>query len=178
MKKSAFAEKLSARETGSQLLQKAAQFGLDAKGLEILAIERGCTYYHDGSDLPLLAVSLEQFSNEELAVALLSPLLPVTPRSIRIAAAVLGTEDLDVARIALLARREQCEPAVRHIAKSGIKFEPGNSFWTQLLGILHANSEDTGTLPHPTRFVEMTGIDRGSVGLRTRWIRPNRRIAS
>jgi hypothetical protein len=32
--------------------------------------------------------------------------------------------------------------------------------------------------PHPTRFVEMTGIDRGKGGLFTRWIRPRQRLAA
>lgn len=41
-----------------------------------------------------------------------------------------------------------------------------------LLDLLPDVKVDTDRLPHPTRFVEMTGIDRGKVGVFTRWIRP------
>jgi len=37
---------------------------------------------------------------------------------------------------------------------------------------------DADRLPHPTRFVEMTGIDRGKVGVFMRWIRPRRPVAN
>lgn len=75
-----------------------------------------------------------------------------------------------------LALDENCVGVVRHIALCGSRFEPGNPFWTDLLNALPKTVIDRDHLPHPTRFVEMTGIDRGRVGTFTRWIRARSRL--
>jgi hypothetical protein len=110
-------------------------------------------------------------SNAELGIALVSPSLPPSARDIRLSAALLGASDVNAAEVAALTLRENCVEVVRHIAISGRRFEPNNSFWRTLLDQLPEVKIDTDRLPHPSRFVEMTGIDRGKVGLTTRWIR-------
>ena len=60
------------------------------------------------------------------------------------------------------------------------KFEPENSFWTELLALLPVTPQPKdGALPHPTRFIEMTGFIPG-VGrkLVTQWERPRKKKAA
>jgi hypothetical protein len=164
---------------GSPLLEKARRLGLRLPlDLERLALARGCTYY--ARDLaprtpPLSDVPL---SNTELAIALIVPSLRPTAREIRLAAALLGAPDVQPDEAAALAVQENCAEVARHIALSGCRFEPDNPFWPSLLAQLPKLRVDTDRLPHPTRFVEMTGIDRGKVGNFTRWIRPRRPVAA
>jgi hypothetical protein len=139
--------------------------------LERLAIARGCEYYErplDRRNSPLEEVPL---SNAELAVALVNPSLNPRAREIRLAAALLGAVERSAADVAALAQEENCAGVVRYIASCGHHFEPENAFWKGLLDSLPDPDIDVEHLPHPTRFVEMTGIDRGKVGTFTRWIR-------
>jgi len=161
------------------LLGKARRAGLDGAGLERLAIQRGCDYYSQG-ELPMEpAVTTDQLSNEELASALLHPELRDFPRAVRLGAAMLAAEGNDPATIARLAQVERSAAIVRYVAEAGSRFEPHNEFWRELLRLLPAAEVPASVaLPHPTRFVEMTGIDRGQVGTRTRWIRPRAQIAA
>ena len=169
------AEKLGTTPHPSAVLEKASRFGLDAERLEHLAIQRGCDYYHAGDPLAPLDVSTEQFSNEELAIALLNPALRYHPQTIRLGAAMLGADGNDVKEIARLAQAEHCEQIVRYVAEAGRRFEPDNDFRTALLALLPTGpAPSSSAMPHPTRFIEMTGIIRGKVGLFTRWIRPRR----
>src|SRR5438552_2932195 len=96
------AAKLGTTTHLSPLLRKAQRLGLDAPGLELLAIQRGCDYYHDFSPLPASTITEKEFSNEELAVALLNPALRYHPQTIRLGAAVLGADGNEVAEIARL----------------------------------------------------------------------------
>ena len=75
------------------------------------------------------------------------------------------------AKVAALADAENCAGLVRYIAACGRRYEPENAFWRDLLNSIPETEMDVDQLPHPTRFVEMTGIDRGKVGNFTRWIR-------
>jgi hypothetical protein len=167
------------RAINSPLLDKARRLGLSLPlDLERLAMLRGCDYYD--RDLgprhpPLVEVAL---SNAELAIALIVPALHPAAREIRVAAALLGASDIRADEVAPLAVQENCVEIVRHIALCGRRFEPENSFWQVLLSRLPEVKVDTDRLPHPTRFVEMTGIDRGKVGLFTRWIRPRQLAAA
>jgi hypothetical protein len=173
------AEKLGTTTQLSGLLIKAKRLGLNAEGLERLAIQRGCNYYHEGEPLPPASVSEEQFSNEELALALLNPALRYHPQTLRLGAAMLGAEGNDPEEIARLTKYERGESIVRYVAEAGRRFEPENRFWERLLALLpQTPAPDSAVVPHPTRFVQMTGIDRGKVGLFTRWVRPLRRIAA
>src|SRR6266446_4403374 len=130
------AKKLGMTTHISGLLIKAKRLGLDAKGLERLAIQRGCDYYHEGEPLPPAIITEEQFSNEELAIALLNPSLRYDPQTLRLGAAMLSAEGNGVEEIARLAIMERCEAVVRYIAEAGRKFEPENSFWIRLLELL------------------------------------------
>src|SRR5437016_14112162 len=97
------AEKLGMTTHISGLLLKAKRLGLEAEGLERLAIQRGCDYYHEGEPLPPAAVSEGDFSDEELAIALLNPALRYHPQTLRLGAAMLGSEGNDPEKIARLA---------------------------------------------------------------------------
>ena len=167
-------EKLGMQAKDSQLLQKAERLGLrSAELLESLAIARGCWHYDYPGLVPAPPVAESQLSNEELAVALLSPCLPYSPRSIRIGAAMLGARGNEVQTLARLVVEERCVAVARYIAGAGLRYEPENPFWSDLLRSLpEAAPPPDGVMPHPTRFVEMTGIDREHVGLKIRWLRP------
>ena len=158
----------------SPLLEKVGRLGLTFPlDLERLAVMRGCDYYSREfgprhpplSDVPL--------SNGELAIALVVPLLRPAAREIRLAAALLGAPDVRADEVAALAIQENCVEIVRHVALCGRRFEPESSFWQTLLAQLPDVMINADRLPHPTRFVEMTGIDRGRIGVSTRWIRPH-----
>jgi hypothetical protein len=167
------AEKLGTTSQLSPLLQKARRLGLDAAGLERLAIQRGCDYYHEGEPLPPPRISHGQFSDEELALALLNPALRYHPQTLRIGAAMLGTKGNDPERLAHQAKMERAEVIVRYVAEAGKRFEPQNDFWQRLLDLLPASAApDSSVVPHPTRFVAMTGITRRGVETVAEWIRP------
>lgn len=167
------------RAANSSLLDKAQRLGLSLPlDLERLAVARGCDYYE--RDLPPKVPPLRDvpLSNAELAIALIAPALHPGAREIRLAAALLGAADVRAGEVAVLAQQENCHEVVRHIAVCGRRFEPKNSFWQTLLDLLPDVKVDADRLPHPTRFVEMTGIDRGKVGVFTRWIRPRQTLAA
>jgi hypothetical protein len=144
--------------------------------LERLAMARGCDYYM--RDLAPRTPPLQEvpLSNAELAIALIVPSLQPTAREIRLAAALLGEPEAAPEEVAKLAVEENCAGIVRHIASCGRRFEPDNALWVSLLDLLPIVKVDADRLPHATRFVEMTGIDRGRVGMFTRWIRPRARV--
>ena len=167
------AAKLGTTAHLSPLLHKAARLGLDAEGLERLAIQRGCNYDHEGDPLPPSTVSGAEFSDEQLALALLNPALRYHPQTLRLGAAMLGASGNSPERIAGLALEERSEQLVRYVAEAGHRFEPANPFWNCLLALLPVTEPpDSSVVPHPTRFVAMTGITRRGVGIVTQWIRP------
>lgn len=166
------------RTLDSPLLKKAEDLGLSLPlDLERLAIMRGCHYYD--RELPSRVPPFTEvpLSNGELAIALILPLLQPTAREIRLAAAMLGATDVHADEVAALAVRENCVDVVRYIALCGQRFEPENLFWKNLLVRLPEVRIDSEKFPHRTRFVEMTGIDRGKIGTFTRWIRPRQPVA-
>jgi hypothetical protein len=167
------AAKLGTTAHLSPLLRKARRLGLDAEALERLAIERGCDYYDRGEPSAPLGISTERFSDAELAIALLNPALRYDPRTLRLGAAMLSADGNSPEEIARLAVMERCEAVVRHICEAGRTFEPQNPFWTALLGLLPGTPPPKpSVVPHPTRFVAMTGITRRGVGTVVEWIRP------
>jgi hypothetical protein len=167
------ADRLGTTSHLSPLLRKASRLGLDAEGLEELAIHRGCDYYHDDSPLRSKVVEEGLFSNEELAMALLNLALRYHPQTLRLGAAMLGAGGNDPEKIAWLARLERGEGMVRYVADAGFRFEPENPFWQRLRTLLpKAPTEKSSVVPHPTRFVAMTGITRDGVGTVVQWIRP------
>ena len=167
------ATKLGTTTHLSALLRKARRLGLDAEHLEWLAIQRGCDYYHSGEPLPAPRVPVEQFSNVELAMALLNPALRYHPQTLRLGAAMLSAPGNTPEATARLAVMERCEAVVRYVAEAGKKFEPQNPFWTTLLALLPMTPPPkSSVVPHPTRFVAMSVITRRGVETVVEWIRP------
>ena len=163
---------------GSRVLGKARELGLSVPlDLERLAIARGCGYYERDQGPVTCTCQSVPLSNAELAIALVAPSLQPAARQIRLAAALLGAADESAVDVATLAVDENCVGVVRYIASCGNRFEPRNPFWTDLLNALPETEIDRDRLPHPTRFVEMTGIDRSKVGTSTRWIRARSQVA-
>jgi hypothetical protein len=169
----------------SALLMKARSIGLEEpEDLEKLAVQRGLRYYDShgdsmtgrsilGDSFPM--ASKDNFSNEELSLALLSPAAPYSLRRLRMGAAMLAAEENRPEAIARLARRERSESIIRHIAQCGTQAEPDNPFWATLLDILPAAPmTQPDALPHLTRFVAMTGLSRMGNGTLMKWIRPTR----
>jgi hypothetical protein len=92
---------------------------------------------------------------------------------------MLGAFGNDPAIVARLAIWERSEAIVRFVAECGRKFEPQNIFWRDVLDRLPECSVlKDGVMPHPTRFVAMSGYERG-VGkkITTVWQRPQRSAA-
>jgi hypothetical protein len=173
-----FAEKLGAAPRRSLLLQRAMQKGLSSPELlESLAVARGCWHYRS-PELDVPNVSADDFSNEELAIGLLSPCLPYSPHTIRLGAAMLGAAGNDISTLVRLAVSEEAVAPVRYIANAALIYEPDNLFWRQLLDRLpHAGAIPDGVMPHPSRFVSMTGMTRTGRGTVTIWIRPRPDLA-
>jgi hypothetical protein len=163
----------------SPLLEKVRGLGLSLPlDLERLAVMRGCDYYDRDLSPRLPPLGEVPLTNTELAIALIAPSLRPAAREIRLAAALIGAVDVQADEAAALAIQENCAEIVRHIALCGRRFEPENPFWETLLARLPNVNVNASRLPHPTRFIEMTGIDRGKVGVFTRWIRPRRPLAA
>jgi hypothetical protein len=169
-----FQEQPAAYELGAvnSPLQKCRALGLVLpRDLETLAMQRGCGYYGSGEFQRAVHSAGDALSNAELAIALLSPLLPTTHRLVRIGSMILSAADVNPAELVALARVEGCAGVLRHIAEAGSRYEPENDFWRVTLGMLHDVAPEGPHLPHPTRFVEMTAVTRGRVGLFTHWLR-------
>ena len=173
------AEKLGLAPHSSPLLAKARRLGLvSARELESLAVTRGCWHYRHPDLTPVPGVSESMFSDAELAIALLSPCWPYSPHSLRVGAAMLGASGNDPKSVARLAMAERCVPLVGYIARAGHQYEPDNDFWPRLLASLPDEPEPAdGVMPHPTRFVSMTGLTRAGHQRITVWIRPRANLA-
>lgn len=176
MKNETLAQRLGTTAQLSPLLIKAQRLGLCVpQDFERLAVRRGCLYYDDTSivqesfDRP---ISRLDFSNAELAISLLCKSLPTSLLRQRMAAAMLSAPDVEPHNLIALARNEDCEQMVKHIAKCGAEVEPSCSFWSVLLSALDDCGFPETDAPHPTRFIEMTGITRGKIGIQKHWIRP------
>ena len=178
------ARKLGTPEHHSLLLRKAKQIGLHgASELIGLAIARGCRHYRGGPEpVPIRPLSRAAFSDEELAIALLSPCLSYNPRAVRVGAQMLGGHGNQPNRLVLLARRERSENVVRHVAAAGRSTEPHEPFWNELLEALRPALPSryvlpVGVLPHPSRFrAETRHTDPSDPathgGPRMTWLRP------
>ena len=169
----------------SPLLMKARRLGLRVpEDLCTLAVQRGCRYYAGGGDMTTVVreeptktlkpvKEALEFSNEELALALLSLSLPYSQHRLRAGAAMLGAENNSPQRLAEIAKHERCETVVRYIGECGRQVEPENAFWQALLQRLpDVPPPPVDTLPHITRFVAMTGFTRYGRKTVMQWIRP------
>jgi hypothetical protein len=91
---------------------------------------------------------------------------------------MLGATGNEVAVLARLAVAERCVAQIRYIAGAALRFEPDNPFWRQLLDCLpEAPPVKEGVMPHPTRFVSMTGMTRAGMRPVTIWNRPRPDLA-
>jgi len=62
---------------------------------------------------------------------------------------------------------------VRYVADAGRRYEPDNEFWAALIKLLPAGfAPKSSVVPHPTRFIAMTGFTRRGVETVVQWIRP------
>ena len=174
------AQKLGTTVHFSPLLRKIRRLGLSTpKDLWTLAVQRGCRHYWQGDEPEGELVSQNLLTNEELAIALLNSAGNYNPHSIRCGAAMLGAIGNNPATVATLAIWERSVAVVRFVAECGRKFEPLNPYWSDVLSRLPAcKPPKDGVMPHPTRFVAMSGYERG-VGkkITTEWQRPQRRAA-
>ena len=167
------AHKLGMTAHISPLLQKARRLGLGPVELQALAVQRGCRHYATGDEPVAPLASVAQLSNEELAVALLCVALPYDPQSIRCGAAMVGAEGNSPGKLCWLAIQERSLVPLRHVAESGLKYEPDNQFWRDLLACMPASAPPkSGIMPHPTRYVAMTGFTRNGPGVVIEWQRP------
>lgn len=191
MSKDTLAYRLGTTTHVSPLLMKARRLGLRVpEDLCALAVQRGCRYYAGGGDLttvvhetappPTMAdIGTEDFSNEELAMALLSIVLPYSQHRLRVGAAMLGAPGNSALKLARAAIHERCELVVRYIAVCGRRVEPENLFWQELLRRLPELPTPTvDTMPHISRFVAMTGVTRRGRETVMQWIRPVQRAAA
>lgn len=113
------------------------------------------------------------FSNEELAIALLSLTLPYSQHRLRLGAAMTAAAGNAPATLARLAVQERCATVLLHIAACGRKVEPDHPFWQEILTLLpNTPAAQPWVLPHITRFVAMTGITRRGRETVMQWIRP------
>ena len=186
VKNETLAQRLGTTAHLSPLLMKAKRLGLrQPEDLERLAVRRGLRYYSEPGELSRLQegaagteTRMEQvgttlFSNEELAVSLLSLGLPFSQQRIRMGAAMLAAMGVSAEKLLCLARQERCEPVLFHIAKCGHRVEPDNAFWELILDRLpKVQTFQPDVLPHITRFVAMTGFTRRGKETVMQWIRP------
>ncbi len=170
------AQKLGTTTHMSCLRHEAERFGLRTeKDLVDEAIARGCFHFLQSDTPPTSRVKEAEFSNEKLALALLTVANRYEPWLIRVGAMLLSHIDNDVHQIARHARLERSESVIREIALAGQRYEPQNSFWSELLGLLpELPSPEAGVLPHPSRYVSIPGkIGPGKMGAPT-WLRPRK----
>ena len=86
---------------------------------------------------------------------------------------MLGADGNKPEKLAWLARCERCEGIVRYVGQAGQRFEPHNTFWERLLALIPVTpAPKSSVVPHPTRFVAMTGMTRRGVETIAQWIRP------
>lgn len=174
------AESLGGTAHISPLLRKAAKLGLmSADDLLRLAVRRGCTHYAPPDYTPagVRDPGRDQFSDLELAIALVSAAQIYEPQLMRCAAQLLGAPEIEPSDLARLARMERCEPVIRHIAEAGRRLdEEHGDFWAAVLRALPAprGSVRPAVLPHPSRFVLESGWGKaGSAHGHARvWLRP------
>ncbi len=170
------AQKLGTTTHMSCLRHEALRLGLSTdKDLVDEAIARGCFHFLQSDTPPASRVTEREFSNEKLALALLTIANRYEPWLIRVGAMLLSHIDNDVHQIARQTRLERSEAVIREIALAGQRYEPENIFWRELLDLLpDLPSPEAGVLPHHSRYVSIPGkIGPGKMGSPT-WLRPKK----
>ncbi|MBE7495510.1 MAG: hypothetical protein HS117_11220 [Verrucomicrobiaceae bacterium] len=177
MQTETLAHKLGFTTPVSRLREVAKRFGLVTEDdLVEEAVARGCFHFMQRlGHPPAQRVAESDFSNEELAIALLSIANRYEPWLIRVGAMLLGHPGNEAEKLAHLAVSEQSEAVVREIASAGARYEPQTRFWSELLSLLpEAEPLKSGVMPHHTRFVSIPGlIGPKTYGL-VKWLRPQK----
>jgi hypothetical protein len=174
------AEQLGQTPHLSPLLRKLRAVGLVAPDdLRRLAVARGCSHYRQTDDQSRsFDPRVEQISNLELAIAMVTAAQSFDPVLVRCASQLLSGNNISVEAIVRLAKQERAVRVIRHIAKAGAELDTEDEDkWRRLLTLLPDTPEiPEGRLPHWTRFVSQTGITRVGKRLdrtpRSIWLRP------
>src|SRR5258708_20257519 len=95
-----------------------------------LAVQRGC--YHYFNQRKAKAISLEDFSDEELAVLLLSVANKYDPMLIRAAAQLLSAPGTDIKTLIQLCRREKALTPLPWSVEAAAETDPQPPFRTEL----------------------------------------------
>jgi hypothetical protein len=168
------AHKLNSVPHVSCLRQIAKLHGLSTeKDLIDESVARGCFHFLQSDQPPARKVEEDAFSNEQLAIAMLTIANPYDLWLLRAGAMMLSHSRNDFRQIVRYARHERSEAVVRCIAEAGLRYEPDNEFWTQLLRELPPTAAiKEGVLPHHSRYVSIPGkIGPGKMG-KPVWLRP------
>jgi hypothetical protein len=173
------AARLGETQHVSVLMRRLRRLGLRGQpDLIAVAVQRGCGHYDSAAkESSARDPGRTVVNDEELAVAMMLGEHAFDAFSVRCAAQLLSGEGIDLPRLARLARQERCERVLAHVARTGIKHdEVGSEGWRKLLDSLGAApAAPEGTLPHWTRFVSLTGVQRhGGRALKSVWLRPRR----
>ena len=164
----------------SAVLRKLRSWGVDTpEKLIALAAQRGCHHYQTGLTAP--AVPTQCCSNEELAVALLSPNNPYHPRLIRAGAQLLSGPDIRPERLVHEALKERCGEVLWHIVKAAQRVEAENPTWPHLAALMARRFKrlkpvKAGLLPTEGRFCAATGFlaRKRTQHIHQQWLRPTR----
>lgn len=162
----------------SPLLRKTRKLGfLTADALLRLAVARGCTHYAPADYRldDILDPGIDQLTDTELGVALISGAQDYDPQLVRCAAQLLSSPTVKLDSLVSLANRERCGPVVRYIAEQARKWDEGREdFWTKLVTMLpnRAGIRPSAAWPHPSRFMLQAGYRRGGGINKPVWLRP------
>ncbi len=75
------------------------------------------------------APDLDQFSNEELVIAICQPQNRDRPQWLRAAAELIAGKNLDSKKLIALAKRERCTRILAELSKQALIAEPDHSLW-------------------------------------------------
>jgi len=172
--KPTLAQKLGMTCHVSPLLLKLKRHGLaTSKEIAAVAIGRGCRHYTPFAEG--LHKDAPGISDEELAIALLSPCHPYEPQLLRIGSQMLSGETIDPGKLTRLAVMERCEAMLRYIAECGQKTEPEMPFWKTILDKLQSyRSAPASVMSHISRFRIEVGVTnpRRPNDPKIIWLRP------
>ena len=142
----------------SPLLKKLQRAGIASPDeMGAAAVQRGC--FHYVNCFPAAAKSAPEISDEELAIALLSPANPYNPMYLRVGSQLLSKDSCNPEKLVALAKQERCESVLKHIAELGAETEPDNPFWKYLVaGLARYPNPKQWVMPHKSRFRIEAGI--------------------
>lgn len=164
----------------SALLRKLRSWGVDTpEKLIALAAQRGCHHYQTGLMAP--PVPLQCCSNEELAIALLSPNNPYHPRLIRAGAQLLSGPDIRPERLVHEALKERSGEVLWYVVRAAQRVEAQNPAWRELAELIRRHCKrlrpvKAGILPTEGRFCIETGFlaRKHRQHIQHQWLRPTR----